>query len=215
MIKFDAFINAIHTAILSANDALMDKNLEVLDKYFEAAEDSEEFQSALDAALIALNDFLGAERQRPTRQKVTTMLASLEGVREALSQKGISETEPKRASLPERLRPKMTTLQFPHKTANGVVMSDVSVPLITLVPLSMTQISEVKFSTELEIQVENDELLVSFPATQSATPDVSESESQGSSRASLQITLTPHHGTEGLRKIVEGYEKILRAQIPH
>lgn len=154
MITFDSFIRSIHAAILFANDALVDKNLEVLERFFEVTDDG--------------------------------------------------------------LRPKMTTIQYPQKTASGVVMSDVRVPLITLVPLSMTQISEVKLRTELEIQVEDEGLLVSFPAPQSGTPDDQEDESHGSSRpiATLEITLTPHHGTEGLRKIVEGYEKVLRAQIP-
>lgn len=216
MIKFDAFINAIHSAILSANDVLMDKNLEVLETYFEEAEDSDEFQSELDKALASINDVLGTDRQSITRQKITTMVASLQKVRDSLSQPK-SEADQNKAILPSqnRLKPKMTILQFPHKTANGIVMSDVNVPLITLVPLSMTQISEVKFNTELEIQIENDELLVSFHSAQSQIPNSTENEPRNTSHASLQITLTPHHGTEGLRKIVEGYEKILRAQIPH
>ncbi|MDE5118927.1 MAG: hypothetical protein O4965_01675 [Trichodesmium sp. St19_bin1] len=70
-----------------------------------------------------------------------------------------------------------------------------------------------KFRTELEIQSEDDELLVSFPSSQST-----KAESQESSvlpRATLDITLTPHQGPEGLKKIVEGYEKVLRAQIPN
>ena len=219
MIKFDAFINAIHAAILSANDALMDKNLDVLEKFFEVAEDSDEFQRKLDDALTSINDVLGQGRtpagQRLTRQKLTTMRASIEEVREALSQQGDLGEDPNQAGLPDKLRPKMTTIQFPHKTANGVVMSDVRVPLVTLVPLSMTQISEVRLRTELEIQVEDEELLVSFPVPQSRALDDEKDESRSSSRAILQITLTPHHGTEGLRKIVEGYEKVLRAQIPH
>jgi hypothetical protein len=175
MIKFDSFIRSIHAAILSANDALMDKNLEVLEKFFEVTDG-----------------------------------------RESLSQENVPGADSDQARLPDGLRPKMATIQYPHKTASGVVMSDVRVPLITLVPLSMTQISEVKLSTELEIQVEDEELLVSFPAPQSGTPDDQEDKSHGSSRpvATLEITLTPHHGTEGLRKIVEGYEKVLRAQIP-
>ena len=108
----------------------------------------------------------------------------------------------------------MTTIQFPQKTDSGVVMSDVRVPLVTLVPLSMTQISEVTFRTELELQVDdNERLLVSFTSSDSETPN-ERGNTRGSSHATLEITLTPHHGTEGLRKIVEGYEKILRGQIP-
>jgi hypothetical protein len=176
MITFDSFIRSIHAAILSANDALVDKNLEVLERFFEATEG-----------------------------------------KEPLSEENVPGADSDQARRPDGLRPKMTTIQYPHKTPSGVVMSDVRVPLITLVPLSMTQISEVKLRTELEIQVKDEGLLVSFPTPQSGTSDDQEDESLASSRpvATLEITLTPHYGTEGLRKIVEGYEKALRAQIPH
>ncbi|NEN88127.1 MAG: DUF2589 domain-containing protein [Okeania sp. SIO3H1] len=216
MIKFDAFINAIHAAILSANDALVSKNLDVLDKFFEVTEDNDEFKSTIDEALTAINNVLQARTpgtERLTRQKVTSMLESVQELKEALSKKSVPEADIDQI-LPDKLKPKMTTIQFPQKTDSGVVMCDVRVPLITLVPLSMTQISEVQFRTELEIQIENDELLVSFTSSQSETPDEIKNKSGGSSHATLQITLTPHHGTEGLRKIVEGYEKILRGQIP-
>ncbi|AOY81807.1 DUF2589 domain-containing protein [Moorena producens JHB] len=220
MIKFDAFINAIHTAILSANDSLIDKNLDILENFFEVTEEeSEEFQSTLDEALAAVSDVLNQERapkqRRLAREKLVTMRETLEGVRSSLSKQAASREISNQDTLPDKLKPKMTTIQFPEKTASGVVMSDVRVPLITLVPLSMTQVSEVKFRTELEIQSENDELLVSFPSSQSTTPDDQKKESSAPARATLEITLTPHHGTEGLKKIVEGYEKVLRAQIPH
>ncbi len=217
MIKFDSFINAVYGAISSANEALMNKNLQVLEDYFEPTEDSEQLQGTLDEAITSLNDVLGQQgssRERPklTRQKLQAMLESLRGVRSFISEKDNIE-----ASLPDKLQPKMTTIQFPHKTASGIVMSDVRVPLLTLVPLSMSQISEVKFRTELEIQIEDDELLVSFSSPRSKTASKTENESSDSFRPSgtLEITLIPHHGTEGLKKIVEGYEKVLRAQIPH
>ena len=225
MIKLDSFIQAIHAAISSANDALMNKNLDVLEKFFEAAEESDQFQSTLDEVMTSLNDILGQEgtvggRPKITRQKLQTMLESLQGLRDSISQKDIPEADLNQAILPDKLQPKMTTIQFPQKTASGmVVMSDVRVPLVTLVPLSMTQISEVKFRTELEIQVEEEELLVSFPNPKSETASGRENQLLGSSRprsvGSLEITLVPHHGTEGLKKIVEGYEKALRAQLPH
>ena len=222
MIKLDSFVQAIHAAISSANDALMNKNLDVLEKFFEVAEDSDQFESTLDEAMTALNDVLGQEgtsgsRPKITRQKLQTMLKSLQGVKDSISQKDIPGADLNQAVLPDKLQPKMTTIQFPQKTASGVVMSDVRVPLVTLVPLSMTQFSEVKFRTELEIQIENEELLVSFPSPKSETASNRENQPEASSRpvGSLEITLVPHHGTEGLKKIVEGYEKVLRAQIPH
>ena len=222
MIKFDSFVQAIHAAVSSANDALMNKNLDVLEKFFEVAEDSDRFESTLDEAMKSLNDVLGQEgtpggRPKITRQQLQKMLESLQGLRDSISQKDVPEAEINQAILPDKLQPKMTTIQFPQKTASGVVMSDVRVPLVTLVPLSMTQLSEVKFRTELEIQIEDEELLVSFPNPKSKTASNTENQPLGSSRpvGSLEITLVPHHGTEGMKKIVEGYERVLRAQIPH
>ena len=34
MISFKSFITTVHDAILKANDALMDKNVAILDRYF-------------------------------------------------------------------------------------------------------------------------------------------------------------------------------------
>jgi hypothetical protein len=160
MIKFDAFIQAIHAAILSANDTLADKNLAVMERFFETSGD----QAASDPA-------------QPSGG----------------------------------LRPKMVTILYPQETASGVVMSEIQVPLITLAPLSMTQISEVKLTTELQIDLQDQDLLVSFLPAQ---PNDENSPAAPHPGATLEITLTPHHGTEGLKKLVEGYEKVLRSQIP-
>jgi hypothetical protein len=136
--------------------------------------------------------------------------------REPLPQRSIPGEDTDPASLSEGMQPRMTTIQYPQRVADGVVMTDVEVPLIALVPLSMTQVSEVKLTTELEIKIDDDELLVGFPAPQTTRRTKIRETSQASSRpiATLEITLTPHHGTEGLKRIVEGYERALRAQIP-
>ncbi|MEM8641071.1 MAG: DUF2589 domain-containing protein [Cyanobacteria bacterium P01_G01_bin.54] len=229
MISLSDFVNAIYTAILAANDALTAKNFELLEKYFEEVEDSDESQKTFnDEVETILKDILDPDRasgqQRPPQKKIETLLKSLQEIKarslqssseeagQSPSYQSSSKGDTQRVELPDKLRPKMTTIQFPQKTANGVVLSDVKVPAITLVPLSMTQISEVKLHTELEIQVEGEELLVGFSTAHS---DKKSNESRNSSRVTLQIALTPHHGTEGLRQIIEGYEKILRAQIPN
>ncbi len=217
MLKLHSFIGAIHAAILSANDALVDKNLEVLNTFFE--DTTGEFEENLDDALKAINDVLDPG-ERTSRQVLRKALKALQDVKGNLSKQNAdaSGADSSRAFFPQTLRPKMIAMQYPHKTASGITMSEVQVPLITLAPLSMTQISEVKFSTQLEIQVEDDELAVSFPSRQSGTSnetDQKSNASSGGSVATLEITLTPHHGTDGLKKIVEGYEKVLRAQLPH
>jgi hypothetical protein len=47
MIKFDAFIQIIHSAVLSASKAFADENLEILETYFVSADDSEDTAGTL------------------------------------------------------------------------------------------------------------------------------------------------------------------------
>ena len=158
MIGIEQFINTIHSAVLSANDALMKENLKLLDTYFEAS----------------------------------------------------NEVDKKKSHA--TLKAKTVALQFPEQTSNGTEMRDIHVPLITLIPVSMAQVAEVKFRTNLEIQVEKDELLVSFPATKSAVENGTEPAAHSSS---IEITISPQQSSEGLKKLIEGYEKLLRSQIPN
>ncbi len=215
MIRIGDFVRAIHAAILGANDALMDKNLELLERFFEETGGEEEFQEALDDALAATKDVLRQEG-KPGKIALQKVQKAIEELSEALAQKAGKETDSDRARFREGLRARMVTIQYPHQTAEGVVMGDVRVPLITLVPLSMTQVSEVKLRSRLEIEIQDDEVFVSFPGRQpGAQADAEGDGSELGTIASLEITLTPHTGSEGLRKIVEGYEKVLRAQIPN
>lgn len=221
MIKFASFINAIHNAILSANDALAEKNLEIIEKFFEEPDgrdglQSSEFQGTLGKALTAIDEVLG-QKTRAKEQRLTKLLEVLKGVRETLSEGTVIDADSNQEKIADGLRPKMTTILYPQQTANGVVMSNVKVPLITLVPLSMTQISQVKVNTSLQIHLKGEDLLVSFPAIPPRQLDDKDDDKLQSPLpffTTLEVTLTPHHGTEGLKKLVEGYEKVLRSQIP-
>lgn len=53
MISFKSFISAIHDAILSANDELMERNTSLLDKYFIDPSDDKNVQQSLDDAFKA------------------------------------------------------------------------------------------------------------------------------------------------------------------
>ena len=107
MIKFEALVNAIQDAVVKANDALMDKNVGLLDTYFEKDTNSEG---------------------------------------------------------EDVLTPKVYNLKYPKPTNNGIVMIDVEVPLLTLAPMVTSQIEELKFNTNLEVTLVNDELHVGFPS---------------------------------------------------
>ncbi|MGD2085451.1 MAG: DUF2589 domain-containing protein [Candidatus Aminicenantes bacterium] len=118
-----------------------------------------------------------------------------------------------------KLKPKTVTVQYPMITPDGPQVHDVQVPLITLVPVAMAHITEVKVRTELELFIESDELEVGFPPRSTklkTTTDLEEIEDERSQRANttLEITVKPSSPSQGLLKLIEGYEKALRAQIP-
>jgi hypothetical protein len=162
MIRIDQFINVIHGAVLSANDALRQENLKLLETYFE------------DTGEYPLTGKEGSEN-----------------------------------GTPQNLRAKTVALQFPELSEKGVVMRNVQVPLIALVPVSMTKVSEVKFRSNVEIEVENDNLMMNF---RSRAPQGEST--PGMTSASIEMTITPQESSEGLKNLIEGYEKALRSQIP-
>ncbi|SHO58655.1 DUF2589 domain-containing protein [Vibrio quintilis] len=119
---------------------------------------------------------------------------------------------------PPALRPKTCAMQFPGRSAEGVETVTVKVPLLALVPISSPRITEVKFSADLEISTDKDDkLMVSFPSPKknsllTAKSPANTTPKQGN--AQVEITLTGHEPPEGLKKLIEGYERALRSQIP-
>ncbi|ADZ91887.1 DUF2589 domain-containing protein [Marinomonas mediterranea] len=115
------------------------------------------------------------------------------------------------------MRPKTCTMQFPSRTADGIETVTAEVPLLALVPISSPRIMEVKFTTELDITTNKDEkLLVSFPKPRKRSFFSSNDSSDGapSGNATIEITLTGDEPPEGLKTLIDGYERALRAQIP-
>lgn len=111
--------------------------------------------------------------------------------------------------------PKCIDMEFPNRTDKGVEVLTVKVPLITLTPISTPRISEICFSTELEVTTDgNDDLVISFPRAKKSGVLFGKSESASSSNTKIDIKLTGREPPEGLQKIIDGYERALRAQIP-
>jgi len=110
----------------------------------------------------------------------------------------------------ERYEAKTFNLAHPILNEKGEMEEvNVNIPLISIVPISTVRIEQLKFTTELEIALENDELKVSF--SPSGTTDES---AQNRPTATLEIMIQPQNNPEGLSKLIEGYDKVLRAQIP-
>ena len=161
MVSFKSFITAIHDAILRANDAVMDKNLDMLNRYFD------------------------------------------ETPKEVTDDKGAKLTK-------KTLVPKSVILEYPNKNEDGSFkISEVHVPLITLVPLSNSQIEKATLVSEFEMEIINDELQINFT---NGSKDGFFKKSKAK-RGRLEIVISPQETSEGLKLLVEGYEAILRRQI--
>lgn len=210
MIGFEQLIHAIHSAISSANDSLMQENLKLLDTYFEEADESEHIRSALDDALGMVNDVLSSGR--PDKETMSRLMEAFEEARDSLQDKG----KPKGISREVKsLQAKTVVIQYPDQTASGLVMRSVHVPLITLVPVSTTKITEIKFRSTLEVQVqqESNQLMVSFPQKPADGNIFNHADHPAGTL--IEITIAPQGCPDGLKKLIEGYEKILRSQIPN
>ncbi len=83
MIRLIDFIKAIHDAILAADEVLMRKNLELLDTFFEDAEDDPAIQTVLDDALAATRGVLEQDG-RPGKEGLRNAQRAIEELAKAL-----------------------------------------------------------------------------------------------------------------------------------
>lgn len=158
MIGFKDFIHAIHAAVLEANNTLMDKNQEILKKYFKEVPDTTKSDS----------------------QKTL------------------------------RLEPLTVLLQYPNLNSDGnVELTDISVPLITLAPLNMSQIEKVTFTSEFEMQVNNSELEIDFSDQKKSSFFRKKPKTK---TGKIEIVVTPQDTAEGVKILVEAYENVLKRQ---
>lgn len=162
MINFKSFITAIHNAIISASDSLMDKNVGLLDKYFD--------------------EKITEEEDKKTGVKTSKTI----------------------------LEPKTVILEYPVFSSNGPEMSEVHVPLITLVPLQMSHIEKAVLTAEFEMEIVDGEIELNFTKRKEGGSFLSRPKT---THAKLEVTISPQETTDGLKLIVEGYESILKRQI--
>lgn len=213
MVSIEQFITVIHSAVLSANETLMKANEDLINAYFEPVTPGSSGESisiegkTFENVIQDLKDALDEGQAKAEILKKVNLLANIKN----------AEAGQISSVIAGNLRPKTVTLQYPEMTGEGVSMRNVSVPLIALVPITMAQISEVKFKTNLEIIMEDETMRVS-PAP-SGFGDPEEGEARGlttsKSNSVLEMTIVPSKGSEGLQLLIEGYEKVLRGQLPH
>ena len=108
----------------------------------------------------------------------------------------------------EALAAKTVIVEYPVLTASGDVdRVNVYVPLITLVPLSVAQIETANLSIDFNLEFADNALQLTF-AKQSKTGG----ESTKNNR--MEISIAPQEPPDGLKILVEGYEAVLKRQMP-
>lgn len=200
MIKFDAFVTAIQEAITKANESLVDRQTsKFVEMYFDKIGDEADLQDKLDNALSSLKG--GQQQSKEDRIK------ALKEARDALSG-GKFSSDKEHAEQPDTYTPKLVSVQFPFTTENGIEYRDIHIPLLTLVPVTSTEITEVTLESDIVISESNDEVHLNFERKLF-------SQMMGNAKPGrLKIKISPRDPAEGLQIVIDGYEKLLRSQIP-
>jgi hypothetical protein len=92
----------------------------------------------------------------------------------------------------------------------GFEKLEVAVPLITLVPLQMSQIEKAVLKADFEIEIVDDEIQLHF--TNRKDNGIFKKK-RNTTFGRLEITMSPVETSEGLKLVVEGYESMLKRQI--
>ena len=185
MINLNSLVNAIQKAALIAGETISKEHFKIFSQYFEGLD----------------KDFFDGFSKEDEKKSDNT--------------KGEDKIKTTQNEVPY-LKPRMVKMQFQKETANGVEMHDVYVPLLTLMPISMPQVSKLKFTTDLELYSDADEnIRVSFPTKEKGSVfHKDNADHERISKATVEISLDSNDATNGLKLVIEGYDKMLRAQIP-
>lgn len=120
---------------------------------------------------------------------------------------GVSEAGPGDG---DQLAPVMVRMGFPRETADGPEQHDVYVPLVSLVPLSALQLSEMEVEMRLDTVEQDEEMMVGF-----SRPGPEGAADMAPSNMTVRMKFGAAGQPEGMQLIIDGYSRALRAQIPN
>jgi len=217
MIRLEEFVAAVQSAVSSATEIVSNKNLELFEKYFEEVTDGDELAGVINSSISAAERAMESGEDDEAQAQLRDAANALASAANRLArQRG--ETGPAENNVAV-FAPKRVVIQYPHIGPGGKpTVKNVQVPLLTLVPMGTPEISEVRLRADLEMSAEEGGYInVSFAplgdAGEKTEAQVSAASGHGSV-ATIDITVSGRRSADGLLKIVEGYEKALRAQIP-
>ncbi|MGH1339716.1 MAG: DUF2589 domain-containing protein [Aureispira sp.] len=160
------------------------------------------FISAVHEAIVQANETLMEKNEALLDRYFDRKISSVNGKSE-LVPKTVTLTYPETQSFSE-------STDKDIKEDYVVKVAPITVPLITIVPLSMNKIEKATLTAEFDIELVNDEVQLNF-VTKKRRSFFSKSSNVTPSK--LEIVLSPEESSEGLRLLVEGYEDFLRKQI--
>lgn len=111
------------------------------------------------------------------------------------------------------IHPRSVKFDYPVETDSDKPSDQfikIDVPLITLVPLSMSQIDKTTLTSHFKVNA--------IDSNGDGNEDALEVEfvdSKDMGTGTLEVTLCPHEVAQGMRLLIEGYDAILKRQIPH
>lgn len=151
------------------------------------------------------------------KENIHSLLEYFEPIEKSVSK---SDGDDRSASISafETMTPRMVHLKFPKMHHDGIKEHTVSVPLLTLSPVPCLQIGDVQVEIDLEILEDNGVIMVGFPKAANSGPSqnpVTNEPPKGGSNAKIKINVIAHKETHGSSALIEGYNKILRAQLPN
>lgn len=213
MVSLKSFIQAIHDAILNASDALMEKNMDLLNQYFEEEEDGA-VKEKMNEAIVAAEKVTNP-KVKVTRKSLTDALDSIRSLKDSLNAHEASNQDLDS----KQLYPKTVTLNYPTVNDEGdLEHKEVHVPLLTLVPIQFSQVSELKLTADLQLTLVDDQLQVSLgkhrPAKNSSAKGIEEDGTSKNNIGNIEIVIKPQEVSDGMQHVIDAYEKILKAQLP-
>lgn len=209
MISFKKFVDGIHDAVHAANESLLDKNSGILDAYFMRTSEDEKVITNLESAIEASNSLIKKEGSL-TREDFQNASQALERAKNALV--GLAQKSEKDLAEFGNLSPRVVTVEYPYQKEDGTIgVTPVQVPLITMTPITMTHIERAVMKANFDMEIVDDELQLTF--TNRANPSMGKRSKI--TRGQLEVTIAPTETADGLSQLIEGYERVLKSQIPN
>lgn len=225
MLDISDLIAAVQEAVSEAAEQVHQKNLALLDYYFEPAEiepderdrekraprqPADRGESSRDQPRLPPASFARSLHGTPARTEASAAGAAAAAARGIPPGREPPGGYEKAGGDGPRgpIQPKMTIVRYPIMTENGPTTHDVWVPLISLLPQSQLALKELRLKLKVEPTEGGKGLRLAFPGRRSwFTPA---REEYGEVEIVIEGTQTPAGRTE----LIEGYTKGLRSQIP-